>query len=866
MNTEVSSSESIRPYVAAAPRDHHVGTATDDTEAVRRIRSALTDLGHESLSRIEREAARAVRQSEANLIAIGGDGPPARPWRLGVLPLVIAESSWRNLEAGLRQRTRVLELVIDDLLGPRRLVRDGVVPVSLLPQCESYFRAFHALVPADATDVKLHLSATDLAFDDDGFVVTGDRTRAPSGLGFAIENRILMNRLLPRSIRGDHVHRLAEFFASLRDHISGEHISGDRFGGDRGNSKRAVILTPGSNSYRYAEDAYLARYLNLTLIQGDDLTVRNERLHLRTLSGLLPVDSVWRHIDDGDCDPLELNPTSNRGASGLVNLVRRGRVRVVNAIGAGLAELPALRGYLNDACVAMTGTPLTLRSVDTVWCGDAGRLRQIQSDRDDWHYVSAMRIDGRAPVRPSELSASAKTAFYQTVAAAPHRWAAVRPVGRSSTAVFSGGQWSSQFVSLRTYQLQTGSASVDDVMVMPGGLSRISPDVHRLDSSPREGRFGLDTWIVADAPLRGSTTLLPPPGTVPAINRGGDGLPSRVAENFFWLARTIERIDMIARLIRVTLRRAVADNDPEPVTTSRLIYALASTGHLPPDVAVELYGHGRFARDRVDAVATLPDSMFDPSGPMGLWQTVQTLNEHATSIRDRISIDAYAALADMVDRLESAFENHSAGRSEDAVVLATDLIGACSRVAGLTAEVMTRTDGWRFFELGRRIERGFQVSELLRATMVPATDPAMMGDVIEVVLRATDSIMTYRSRYRTRLAIGPTLDLLINDVTNPRSIAFQIGGIVRTLKSLPATTSSPLMTADARIALKIRHRVRMFQPTRIDPGPIGSRKLERLLKSVSDQLPKLSDALSARYLIHAEASEIDARLNTGTSR
>ncbi|MEM9825601.1 MAG: circularly permuted type 2 ATP-grasp protein [Planctomycetota bacterium] len=824
--------DSYRPRSAY---DEWVDSAGKPRSSAARVIAPLFEAGVETLDGLLADASRLVRQSEANfLLTKDVANVSARPWQLGFPPLTMDLASWRSLRRGLAQRTRVIEAVLQDLLGPRNLIRQGIIPAELLTANNVFFRAYRGLTTGKQ---HLFLSAVDLARDHQGqWWVTGDRTRAPSGLGFAIENRILTNRILPDRFDRQHIRRLAPFFSKLRAALEEMRPHGDH-------QSRTVLLTPGSRSYRYTEDAYLARYLNLILVQGDDLAVRNDRLNLKTLSGTLPIDVVWRHVDDHDCDPLELAPQSRSGATGMVGLVRTHRVAVANSLGSILGEMPALRGYLNSASKMLFDQPLELPSIETYWCGDPRAMANIQTRREQMIYSPAHRVTGEAPIDPSKMSREDRERFFARMAAAPGDWIATTRAQRSTTAVWTSGGLKSSYVALRTYQLQSG----DSIEVMPGGLTRVAKEAERLDYSPHEGRFGIDTWIVDDRPVDEGITLLSNDKSAIALTRGGDELPSRVAENFFWIARTIERIDLTSRVLRVLMRNMRdANQSRNHEVVRRMVHALAAGGQLPPDYAID-----DLSKQMPELIEHLPRSLVDETQPVGLFQTVQTLNWRAVALRDRISIDAYTTLMDMVETTQNAKDRDL--DFEDAVDVLSLLIRGCNEFAGLTAEVMTRTQGWRFLELGRRIERGIKLASFLRSMIVQPSSDSTEHVILEAVLRATDSIMTYRSRYLMQLAPVPVIDLLVTDLTNPRSIAFQIRSLEKCLRHLPGQRPKVTLATEQRIVENLMHRFRMAQAARLGSGEHRQR-LQNLLGVVEDKLPKLSKVLTAHYLSHSEIS------------
>ena len=807
------------------------------------IAGYLDRLGSDRIQACAAEAERLVHQSGANFQITRDELQKSRPWQLAVVPLVLDDQTWGKLESGLQQRMRLLERVLRDLLGKQQLLKERILPAELLSANPEFMPAYHEL-PARGN--RLTLTATDLARHNDGsWWVTGDRTRAPSGLGYALENRIITSRVLPQLIRRSNVTRVAAFFSSLQQELNS-------LAPRMRDNPRVAILTPGEHSYRYVEDAYLARYLGYTLVQGRDLAVRGDRLNLKTLGGLLPIEVLWRHVSDHKCDPLELDPSASQGVTGLLQSIRSGTVSVANSIGSALVQMPALMPFLPAASKFFFGNDLSLPSIATYWCGGAKERQYVLEHLDDLVLRPAFVVSGSPPINPLELSTDARDKLIAEIKARPHHFVAQQRPSRSTTPVWHNGQLRPWHMAMRSFHVQTENG----VDVLPGGLIRVSPDTESLDHSPNSGRRGQDCWIVADAPVDHESTLLPPSNAPIRLMRGGKELPSRVAENLYWLGRHAERTEAVARLLRTTLTRIAGENPVEDVVDlPRMLAALAAVGQIAPDYAI---------KELVQALPTLeavlPDSVFDRNQPRGLQASVINMVEKAKAARDRISGDGYRIITRIGDDLVGTAKNPDIGATIERLnQLITDLIA----LSGLGHESMTRTHGWRFLQLGRRIERAYQTSELLAATLThPISDE---GPLLDSVLRVTDSIMTYRSRYLSRLQATAAIDLLITDHTNPRSLVFQLQAINELIAELPNDSVYQVCGEDQRTAQHLLHYVRMAEPTDLAFTELSGKRseLSGLLNKLIDGLPRLSNEITARYLIHTGSTQL---LNGSTEK
>ncbi|TWT55931.1 circularly permuted type 2 ATP-grasp protein [Allorhodopirellula solitaria] len=776
-----------------------------------------------------------------------------KPGQLGSVPVALEDQDWTGLSAGLAQRVRVLEAVLDDLLGPQTLIRERIIPREVLWGNPFFYRAFHQLqrteesvseesagIGAVSRSKRLHVTAFDVVRGDSGrWWVTGDRTRAPSGLGHLLENRIVLSRALPHAHRSANVRRLAPFFKSLREHFRALTPRAME-------NPRVALLTPGAGSYREFEDSYLARYLGYTLVQGRDLAVRGERLNLKTLGGLLPIEVLWRHVSDQNCDPLELDPASLEGCTGLLQTIRDGHVSVVNSIGAAIAEMPALLPFLDASAKKLLGEELILPSVATYWCGDEQPCRFVLNNLDKLIIRSAHWVKEFEPMIPEQMTSQQRGELRRRIKAQPHRYVGQERLSHSLTPVWSDGQLQPWHFTLRSFQLQTA----DGVEVLPGGLARVSPAPELLGGSARSGLMTQDCWIVSDEPVDHEETLLTAESQTIRLRRGGAELPSRVADHLFWLGRYTERCESIARLLRTTLTRLAGEDELDELSEMpRLIHALAAMGQLEPDYAIEgLNG----AMPRPDVM--LPDSVFDCGTTRGLQSAAVGALRNASAVRDRIPLDAYRILRSL--HHEVVVQGRPRGGD---VISAIERLNRCVTLllafSGLAAESLTRTHGWRFVLLGRRIERAHQTAELLLATMAePMRDESSL---CEAILDATDSLMTYRSRYLSITQPAPTIDLLVTDESNPRSLRFQMQDIEQVLLELPTSAKQVGLGEDERIAADLTRRLLVADIANLCHCEPDMKRvaLAALLDSVCATMPKLANAIEARYLIHTSVSQ-----------
>lgn len=800
-----------------------------------RLVHGLSSLGPQELSRRADQARRMILENGVSYNAFSDQGPQPRAWELDPIPLVISSDEWVAVSQGVAQRARLLNRLLVDLYGPQRMLSEGLFPSDLLFSSPAFLRPCHRLsVPGD---VFLHFYAADLVRGPDGrWMVLADHTECPLGAGYALENRIIVSSLLAEVFHDCQVQRLAPFFITLRETLAG--LSADR------EHPRTALLTAGPSNETYFEDAYLARYLGYTLVEGADLTVRDSRVYLKTLGGLTPVDVLLRRLPDADCDPLELSTDSYLGVAGLVEAARTGGVVVANALGSGLLESRAVLPYLGVLCRRLLGDDLRLPSVDTVWCGRAEGMAKVASQPDAWAVAELDPPWGMEVLYDRPLGGSGLAA---RVAARPREWVGQARIHRSTAPIWTGEQARAARVGLRVFAV----ASQGQYAVMPGGLVLAAPLAEgEAQTGSRPTRLGSkDAWILSAEPVA-PVSLLSPAGQPIALRRTGNDLPSRVADNVYWLGRLAERSENAARLLRAVVVRLTSEQRAGAILELPiLLRAMADQGQIEPGYVVE------GIREQLPAVEeALPQAIFDESQPGSLRATLTSLSQVASIVRDRLSLDGWRSLA----RIDQEFRPPGGPMGfqlADVQELLNALVLNLAAFSGLALESMTRGNVWRFLDMGRRIERGLAMASLLRSGLVEVEEPPVA--VFEALLQVADSTMTYRSRYLAQLQFAPVLDLLLTDETNPRSLAFQLVALSEHVHNLPRDPSRPFASFEERVMISLLANLRLLDVESLgsSAGPAARSELDRLLKRITAQLPKLSDAVTHRYFMHAAQSQ-----------
>ena len=786
-------------------------------------------MGAEVLGRHAGEARRLLRENGITYTA-HDDPEAARPWAVDIFPLVLSPGEWREITLGVSQRAQLLDMIIRDVYSEGRLLASRALPAELVYAHPGFLRPCRGVrVPGD---IFLHLYAADLVRLPDGqWRVVADRTDAPLGLGYALENRLVLARLFSGLFHECQVERLAPFFLDLQESLR-------LLAPQRQDNPRIVLLSEGPECFHYFEDTYLARYLNYALVEAGDLAVRDDRVWLKTLGGLLPVDVIFRRLADRHCDPLEFRGDMVLGVPGLLQAVRAGRVAVVNALGSSLVETPALQGLLPLLCRTLLGEELHLGSVENWWSGIAELREGILGRSDDLVLgpafpSSTFLPDAPLSMTPERLAEMLREDPYSLVAHAPFL--------RSEVPVWENGGVKPAPVGLRLFAVKTSGG----YRVMPGGLVRVVKDMRILDPSLSAGETSKDVWVVAEREVP-DVTLLQPSGQSTKLRRGTAELPSRVADNMFWLGRYVERADAGARAMRALLLRlgheADASQAPEILP---LLRTLVDEGKLQAELPVEELQHQPEVIEKV-----LADSLLCPTCQVGFIAILKSLDRTVNLVRDRLSIDGWKILGRLLREVQQSQKVRRAALGDLAGLLGRAIVDLAA-FGGIAAESMTRSQSWRFMEFGRRLERALHMITLVKSFL--ASGDCDRIPLLETLLQVADSQMTYRSRYLANLRLAPVLDLLLTDETNPRSLAYQVAAIEDHVSNLPHGRDQALLGAEQRLAMNMLNAMRQVDIEMLEERRDGNAitELDKLLMRLEKQLPRLSDLVSHKYFVHA---------------
>lgn len=722
-----------------------------------------------------------------------GEDKSSRDWPLSPVPVIQPAKEWQALGEGLAERADLLEEIVADLYGENRLVAEGHLPASIVASNPEWLRPLVGVKPASGHF--LHFLSFEIGRGPDGgWWVLGDRTQAPSGAGYALENRVASARSYSGFLSGANVERLAGFFRAFRDGLNALR---------REEGSRAGILTPGPMNETYFEHAYIARYLGMMLLEGNDLTVDDGRLMVRTVSGLQPISVLWRRLDAIWADPLELEPSSHLGTPGLLGAVRSQGVTMINALGAGILESRAFLAFMPRLSEVLHGKPLAVPNIATWWCGGEAERAHVRANAE------AMLI---GPANSTLLPLEAEPGVVlrgdmSEIGLDLDTWLAAEGrnlVGQELVSLSTTPSWEDGGLKPRPMRIRVFMARTrDGWQLMPGGFARLAASGQ--DSSAvsiSRGGTVADVWIVSDKPVPEDSMLMQS-GEV-FVRTSPGLLPSRAADNLFWLGRYVERAEGQMRLTRAYMSRL----DETPAGGTPLMSALEA----------HLEEHGLDCSEGV---------------PPQIDKTIAFAVNAANQVRDRFSVDAWASLADLERTVEKM--RHTVRPGEDAASAMGVLLRKITGFSGLVHENMYRFSGWRFLTIGRSLERAIAMADLL-ATFGEWKSP---HGGFELCVEVGDSVMTHRRRYSVTASRDTVVDLLALDPLNPRSIAFHVDEIRNQVSLLPGADVNGQLSELSRAVLRVQADLAVHTPQSLDKS-----KLDEL----GEALGQLTNIIHAQFL------------------
>ncbi len=801
--------------------------------------SSMESLGGDAVSDRQRKALRILRDDGATY-NLSAQPQARRTWGLDPVPLLIDSEEWNDIESGLIERSELLDLVLKDIYGPRDLIRHGVVPPELIFSHAGFLRQCHGIKMPGEHQLILH--SVDMVRNPEGqMCVVADRTQAPSGAGYALENRTVMSRVLPSLFRDSHVHRLSMFFQTLRLKLAALCPNNDDI-------PHVVVLTPGAYSETYFEHALLANYLGYPLVQGSDLTVRGGFVWMKSLDGLKRVDVILRRVDDYYCDAVELRSDSQLGVPGLLNVVRSGRAVIANPLGSGVLENPALLKYLPAIGKFFLGREPQMDSVRSYWCGDDSDRQYVHDHFDDLIIKPVFRRSDDHSVFGAQLNSEQKASLMARMIAKPMNFVAQDYMQPSNAPSWSNNGLLARPLVLRSFAVANPSAYT----IMPGGLTRVGSSDNKIITSSQLQSTSKDTWVLASEPEK-QTSLHKDGGAV--ISESADQgmhLPSRVAENFFWMGRYAERAEASLRLLRTVFMQMNSVDPLSPIARDTLLNTVTRVSTTYPG----------FARPDIESVEDIEKELLavilDEKRAGSIVSNLQAMLISSEEVKEMLSADTQRVLNDLRDALsdlDNALRLGLASAPEEAL---DPLVTTLLALAGLNHESMMRGMGWRFLEMGRTLEKSYQMTSLLQSSLVVELDESDQATVLESVLLSFEMLVSYRRRYRSRVEVKSGLQLLMIDQSNPRSLQFQLSALKDHIHGLPEADRSIGLPPEGRCTLEALTAVQLADLAQLvacKEGTYLRARLDQLLNRVQELLETTATLISDKYFDHKTAHQ-----------
>jgi uncharacterized circularly permuted ATP-grasp superfamily protein/uncharacterized alpha-E superfamily protein len=787
--------------------------------------NALTDADRKAMAvRLDRR----VRETGIAYDIFADPTQSAQKWQLDLVPIVFSAAEWRWLERALVQRAQLFDRVLNDLYGNQTLIRDGHLPADLVFSDSAYLHALRSVLPRAGG---LRFYAADLARGADGqWRVIDNHAETLAGVGFALANRMVHTHVAGDIFHANNAVRLASYFQEVQSALT-QHSGRE--------NARIALLTPGAHHQDYFAHAYIARYLGYLLVEGADLRTRGGQVFLKTLEGLQEIDLLIRCVDGHSSDPLELDPNGYDAPSGLVRACRVSPNLVVNPIGSAMVQNRGLGPYLPQLAQTLLGEELMLHDAKRWWLGDPASRKHVAERFDDLVIHKAQEGTGRpgqaAWGRDTRtMSDAERDELYREIDLTGARLVAEEKMSFSTAPVFANGALTPKPFAVRFFV----SRSQDGYVAMPGGLAMTVDPSRAVALSAPDGHTR-DVWVLSDAAQAHHVSLWRPPIESARVHRSQRITQSRVADDLFWLGRYAERADWTMRVLRSALRRVAEDNGPDMgLESARRCLEILLTDK-------DFESTDRTAISALDFDGLCHRVLRGGRSSRTLERTLQRLYKVAHLVRDRLSLEAFQALGRF--RPGDSWSTSLASATPGAVLdLLDEGLASISAFNGLMHENMTRNFGWSFIDMGRRLERAYNLSEAMLALFVPVPHPEDEHNSLMLLLELADSFITYRSRYRLSPVLPLVFDLLLLDESNPRSLSYQLAAFSRQLETLPETTQGASLTEDRRIILALLTSIRLADVERIAEEADGA-TLSRLLKEQIQLLPELSDAVTRHY-------------------
>jgi uncharacterized circularly permuted ATP-grasp superfamily protein/uncharacterized alpha-E superfamily protein len=799
----------------------------------KKLAHAYDELGIEKMEHRSREISQELRDNGVTYNVYSDPDGINRPWKLDPVPMVFSQQEWANIERGLVQRAELLNLILSDIYGERKLIKEGFIPFEMVFTHKGFLRQADKIrMPGK---FQLIQYSADLVRGPLGKMwVLHDRTDAPSGAGYTLENRAAMTRVFPDLIRENQVRKISSYYQTLKNTLTKLALQSKE-------NPRVVLLSPGTANETYFEHAYLASSLGFTLAFGQDLTVSDGYVWLKTLRGLEKVDVIVRRVDDIFCDPLEFLGDSHLGVVGLMEAVRQKKVTIINPLGCRILENPGLMAFLPRLSKHLLNEELILPSVATWWCGHEKERKYVLDNLPFLIIRSIYRTNENLPYVGSELSRKQIDELRKEIITRPYLYVAQEVVSFSTTPSLIGNNLEACNAIVRSYLVADMDKQV--YHVMPGGLSRSFPIKGEFIISNQSGGISKDTWVLGPSP----ESQVKPAVNQPVLRQVKNILPSRTGESLFWLGRYLDRAISNVRMMRIVLKiYNERDDEIHPETSQTLVILLKSlsalTGTLPGFAAPD---QNKLRQPEKELLSLAVET----GRPGSLAQSLQSFLTNGYAVRDRLSLDTWRILDSISEEFDLMKEN---GNDLRKIYHHLDqFIIKLMAFIGLNNDNMTRASSWRLLNIGRFLESSINTCTILQAALANDVKPDVEKQLMELVLMCNESLVTYRYLYRSTLQLPGVLNLLLVNEDNPKSVAFLIAKIDEHLSHLPDNNNDGGLSPAHKKLLEALTMIRLCDINElVAPGGINDlnkKELSRFLNRLVDILGQASTIIFESY-------------------
>ena len=765
-----------------------------------------------------------------------------RPWSLNIIPFVIDNKEWKTLEKGLQQRAHVLDLVLKDIYGKRELIKNGIIPHEIIFSHRGFLRPCDQIQYKTAQQLLMH--SADLARGPDGRMwVVNDRTEAPSGIGYALENRFSTREVVPDFFNEINVKQPFSFFQDFNQLLINAATNNK-------NNPTIVILTPGPHNETYFEHAYLSSFLGYPLVKGSDLVVRDEKVWIKTLKGLIQVDVIYRRVDDAFVDPLELKGDSFLGVAGLLGVVRHQNVAIMNPIGSGVLENPGLIPFMNSICKYFLKEDLLLPQIASWWCGQEKERKHVLENIKNF-VVKPIDITNRENIYFCEfLNDDEIAALKKQILAKPYRFVAQEKISFSTAPNLTKEHLEPRKVVCRTFAI----AKENSYSIMPGGLVRVAAEREELRVSNQKGGTSKDFWVTnIEGKISKKKQRYHWQHSTSNKMTGIGNIPSNTAENLFWSGRYLARTLITARYIRMVLNQMNNSEFNKRDSDSESLHILyKSITHLT-SIFPGFTGKNE-EKALEDPLKEIAIVLFDKTKVGSLAHALSSFNNSYYSLRNLWSKDMWRVY-DMLQKIWQDFDEKNHQNTQKIIKLLDTVITKLIAFIGLIEESILVDQGLLLYFIGLQMELATMCIDKSRALLTISYEEDVEYEILESLLNSHESLNIYRYSFKSYLNVENVIDLILLDKSYSRSLKYQLNRIKRDIFKLPKRNEDAELTSLQKAiteACDLINNAKATNLIKVDGNEITRKNLDHLLATLSDKIHDTSMSLTDMYFNHSD--------------